>query len=145
MAGRGTPWWRMSASEKRAVGRGALVVALGVGRDGVERRDRGAGAGGDGGDEAAVVEVVVGGEHELDVLDAQSESVQAGLERRQRLVRARGRVEERERIAAQQPGVDRADVRQRDGDLDDVFHGVPNRLQVWQTTLRAPAGSAPPH
>ena len=44
----------------------------------------------------------------------------ACLERRERLVVARARVDQRQRVAAQQPGVDRADVRKRDRDRNEV-------------------------
>ena len=71
-----------------------------------------------------MVEVVVRHEDELDVLDPHAGAAQPGLERRERVVGVRAGVHQRQRVAAQQPGVDRADVRQRDWDLDDVFHGV---------------------
>ena len=60
------------------------------------------------------------GEHELDVLEAHAFAPQAVLQRRQRRVVARPGVHERQGLAAEEPGVDRADVRQRERD----GHGV---------------------
>jgi hypothetical protein len=58
-----------------------------------------------------VIEVVVGGNNLLDVLDAQAFPPQTVLERRERLVAARAGVDERDWVPAKQPDVDRLDVR----------------------------------
>ena len=60
-----------------AVRRDALVVALAVGGDGLERRDRGARAPRDRRGQARVVEVVVRDQHELDVLELEPRRAQA--------------------------------------------------------------------
>ena len=96
------------------VRRRPLVVVAAVGGRALERRDPGAGAARDRRSQARVVEMVVRDEHELDVLDAEADAGEARLERCQRLVLARARVDERHGVAAQQPGVHRADVRKRE-------------------------------
>ena len=53
----------------------------------------------DRGGEADVVEMVMRREQQLDVLDAQPFAAQAGLERRERVVVARPRVDQRDRVA----------------------------------------------
>ena len=75
-----------------------------------------------------MVEVVVRGEDELDVLDAQPLASQPGLERRQRGVVARAGVEQCEWVPAQEPGVHRADVYEREGDVDDLRHEVSSSM-----------------
>ena len=97
-----------------AVGLAALVVVRAVGGRALVGGDAGARARGDRRREAAVVEVVVRDQHELEVLEPHAGAAQAGLERGQRLVVARARVDQRQRVAPQQPGVDRADVRERE-------------------------------
>ena len=81
----------------------------------------------------------MGAQDELDVLDAHALSPQAGLERGQRLVVAWTGVDQRERVAPQQPGVDRADVRQGERDLDDGFHGFKSRIDFKYGTVDQPA------
>ena len=61
-------------------------------------------------------------QHELDVLHPQAGAREARLERAERLVVSRARVDERHGVAPQQPGVHRADVAERDGDTDGVLH-----------------------
>ena len=110
------------------VGLGALRVALAVVRRAIERGHRGARAGGDGRGEAGVVEVMMRQQDELHVLDPRAGAAQPRLERREGVVGVRAGVHQGQRVAAQQPGVDRSDVRQRDWDLDDVFHAVVRRM-----------------
>ncbi len=105
-----------------AVRRRALDVALTVVSRAVERRHLRPRPGDDRGDQSRVVEVVVGGDHELDVLDPQPFPAQAGLERAERLVAARAGVDQRERRATEQPDVDGLDVRQGSLDLNGVVH-----------------------
>lgn len=71
-----------------------------------------------------MIEVVVCGDHELDVLEANACPAQTGLERLERFVAARAGVDQRQRGAAQQPDVHRTDVRQGCLDLNDALHGV---------------------
>ena len=120
------------------VGLGARRVALAVGGGPVQGGDRGTRAGGDGRGQAGVVEMVMREHDELELLDPHARAPQAGLQRRQGICGVRTRVHQGQRVAAQQPGVHRPDVRQRDRDLDDVLHGlgILNRLQVWQTIAR---------
>ena len=100
---------------------------LGVGRAvrgrRIERRDPCAGPALDRRREPDVVVVVMGRDHELDVLDLHPAQSQASLERIERFVGARPRVDQRDGVAAQQPRVDRPDVRQRNGDCIDSGHG----------------------
>jgi hypothetical protein len=76
-----------------------------------------------------VVEVVVGDQDELDVLQADSGARQARFERRQRLVVARAGVDQRQRVAPQQPGVDRAHVGEGERDAEGGVHKL-SRIQV---------------
>ncbi len=69
-----------------------------------------------------MVVVVVRPDHELDVLDSQSAASQARLERIQRLIAARAGVDQGEGVSAQQPRVDRPDVRQREVDCVYLSH-----------------------
>ena len=111
------------------VGLATLLVVRAVRGSALVGSDPRARARGDRRREAAVVEVVVGDEHQLDVLQSHAGAAQAGLERGQRRVVARARVDQRERVADQQPGVDRADVRERERDADGGVHGL-SRVQV---------------
>jgi hypothetical protein len=62
--------------------------------------------------------MVVGEQHELEVLDRQAVSGELLLERGEGLVAARSRVHERQRLAPKQPEVDRAEDRDGEGELD---------------------------
>ena len=62
----------------------------------------------------------MGQQDELEVLDAHPLLTQAALQRRQSGVVARTGVHQRQRLALQQPGVDRADVGERERDGGDV-------------------------
>ena len=115
-----------------------VVVALRVVGHPVERGDDRAGAALDRRGEPDVVEVVVRGEDELDVLDAQPLASQPGLERRQRGVVARAGVDQRERVAAQEPGVHRADVRERERDVDDFRHEVSSSMSQNAQVAKRP-------
>ena len=66
-----------------------------------------------------VVVVVVRSDHELDVLDADPAQAQSALDRVERLVAARAGIDDGERLSAEQPRVDRADVRKWDLDCLD--------------------------
>ena len=76
----------------------------------------------DRGGETDVVEVMMRREQQLDVLHAQALTPQTGLERRQGALLARAGVDQRDRVAGQQPGVHGPDVRQRkrDGKIGDM-------------------------
>ena len=106
-----------------AVGLVARVVVASVRGRALVGRDARARAAGDRGGQAAVVEVVMRDQHQLDVLHAMPGGAQADLERRQRLVVARTGVDQRQRVTPQQPGVHRADVRQGQGDEKGRVHG----------------------
>ena len=101
---------------------GAVVVPLAVGGRPVERAHRGTRVPRDARREAAVVQVVMRDEDELQVLDARSRVLQAGPQRGVRLLAVGARVDQGQRLAPQQPRVDGLDVGQRDGDPDDVIH-----------------------
>ena len=75
-----------------------------------------------------VVEMVVGDEHELDVLQGVPERCQLLLERGEGLVVRGAGVDERQRLAGEQPDVDRAEVRHRHRDLRDFTHTGTERL-----------------
>ena len=114
------------------VGRGALAVALAVGGRGSSAATVAPERARDRGGQARVVEVVVRDQQdELEVLERAPASAQARLERGQRLVRARAGVDERQRVAAQQPCVDRADVRQRERGSGRC---LPSRVSVPEPT-----------
>jgi hypothetical protein len=72
-----------------------------------------------------VVEVVVGDQHEFQVLDTHAGCLQPLLEGGECFVAIRPGVDQRQRFPPQQPRVDRADVGQRHLDLDDVIHASP--------------------
>jgi hypothetical protein len=94
-----------------ALGGGLLVVANAPGRRRVERSDGRTGALLDRRGEAGMVEVVVREEQELDVLDREAVGRELALERCECLVAPRPRVDERERVALEQPDVDAAEKR----------------------------------
>ena len=77
----------------------------------------------------AVVEVVVGREHQLDVLQAQALASQAVLERGQGAVVARTGVDQRQGVPAQEPRVHGANVREGKLDVHDATHEL---TSVWQ-------------
>ena len=105
---------------ERPVALGLGGVALGVVRDAVEHGDGGTRAALDRRGEADVVEVVVGREHQLDVLQAQALASQAVLERGQGAVVAWTGVDQRQRVPAQEPGVHGADMREGKLDVHDA-------------------------
>ena len=86
------------------------------------RGDLGAGALFDRGRQAGVVEVMVRDQHELDVLDREAMIAELLLERLERLRGAWTGVDERQRLASQQPHVHAAQIKERKRDLDDVGH-----------------------
>ena len=101
---------------------GELVVALGVlgvrrqvGREQVERGDLGPRAPGQDVEQPEVVDVLVGDDEQLEVLDRVTVRVQLALELVQRLGRVRARVHERQRLVLDQVRVDPPD-RERRGD-----------------------------
>ena len=65
---------------------------------------------------------------ELDVLERVPCAAELLLERRERLVVRRAGVDERQRLAQEQPDVDRAEVRNRHRDLGDITHTRTERL-----------------
>ena len=100
----------------------------------VEHGDTRARAALDRGGEADVVEMMMRREHELDVLDPQPLAPQAGLERRLGARLARARVDQRDRVAGQQPRVHGPDVRQRKRDGNDGRHEVTSVWHIVRST-----------
>ena len=98
--------------------RGPLVVARAPRSRARRRRDPGARGRGDRAGEPGVIEVVVGQQHELDRLEGVPERLERRLERLERLGVGGPGVDERERVALEQPDVDGAEVGHRD--LDPV-------------------------
>ena len=76
----------------------------------------------DRGREPGVIEVMVRDQHKLDVLDPQAVPGQLRLERGERLVANGPGVDQRQRVAVQQPDVDRAEPRHRQGELRRLAH-----------------------
>ena len=72
--------------------------------------------------------MVMGDHDELDVLERVTVLGQLLLERRERLVVRRAGVDDRQRLAREQPDVDRAEVRHRHRDLRDLTHTRTERL-----------------
>jgi hypothetical protein len=104
------------------IGLTARLVVGAVCRGALVGRDPGPRTLGDRGREPAVVEVVVRDQDELDVLHADAGCHQTRFERGQRLVVAWAGVDQGQRVAAQQPGVDRPDVRERKRDAERGVH-----------------------
>jgi hypothetical protein len=97
-------------------------VARGVVGHPVEHGDPRPGAALDRRGQADVVEVVMRGQQQLEVLDPQARAAQPVLERRQGGIVARPGVDQRHGIAWQQPRVHGPDVRQRKGDGNHIRH-----------------------
>ena len=72
---------------------------------------------------ADVVRVLVREHEELDVLEAEAERREACLERRERLRRVRARVDQRQRLAPEDPDVDGPDGERRRED-DELAHAT---------------------
>ena len=111
-----------------------LVVPLGVvaevldeRREQVEGRHLGAGALGDDVHESEVVDVLVGDDHQLEVLDPMAERLELALELVERLAGVGPGVDQRERLALEQVGVDAADL-ERGGDAEDADPGIGDPL-----------------
>jgi hypothetical protein len=93
-----------------------LVVALGVVAEVLDERhqeveggDLGAGALGDDVDQPEMIDVLVGDDHELEIVDPVPERFQLPLELVERLPRVGAGVQQRQRLALQQIGVDSPD------------------------------------
>ena len=69
-----------------------------------------------------MVEVVVRDQDELDVLHRQREAAELLFERRERLVVVRPGVDQRERLAGEQPEVDRPEIGDRQHDRRRLGH-----------------------
>ena len=106
-----------------ALGARALVVGGTPVGDTAVSGDRRAGALRDRAREARVIEMVMREEKQLDVRQAATVRGETGLERLQRPVVGRTGIDERQRLAFQQPEVDRAEVRHRHRYLDNDAHG----------------------
>ena len=111
-----------------------LVVALGVvaevldeGDEQVKGRNLRARALGDDVDQPEVVDVLVGDDHQLDVLDPVAESLELAVELVQRLAGIGARVDQREGPALEQVGVDAADL-EGSGDPENPDAGVGDPL-----------------
>jgi hypothetical protein len=96
-----------------------------------------------------VIEVMVGDQDQLEVLDADARAAEPRLERREGTVPVGAGVDQRQRLAPEQPGIDRADVRQWDRYLNDVVDGsfpssragaTGESTSVWQTFARMARG-----
>ena len=115
---------RQQLLREPALAGGTIVVADAPVGGRVERRHPRARALPDRGRKAGVVEMVVGQEHELDVLDGEIERGELLLERGQGLVAARPGVDQRPRLALEQPHVDRPEV----GDGEEELGGFGHRV-----------------
>ena len=99
---------------------GVVGVALDVGREHVEGGDLGAGAAREHVEQPEVVDVLVGDDEQLEVLDRVPARGERPLELVQRLGRVGARVDERQRVVLDQVRVDAADrERRRDGEAVD--------------------------
>ena len=111
----------------------------------VERRDLGAGVVGDDVDQAEVVDVLVGEDHQLDVLDRVAELGELALELVERLARVGPGVDQRQRLVLDQVAVDAPDrERRRDRQAVDAGLGGPRqRLLGGHRGRSLTSGSAP--
>ena len=104
------------AHERDGVGVVRIHARVDVGHERGERRrpgDVGARAPSQLAGEADVVGVLVGQEDQLEVLDGEAERGEARVEPRLRLLHQRAGVDQRQRLAAQQPGTDVPDLERR--------------------------------
>ena len=126
-----------------------LVVALGVARRSSRRRGRptsmrrhlGAGAPGDDVHQAEVVDVLVGDDHQLDLLDPVPERLELVLELVERLARVRPGVDQGQRLVLDQVAVDPADLRTGSGSAASGSRR--RRSAARRRSSRSPAGRSP--
>ena len=101
---------RHQRAREAAFSGGPLLVLLRVVGQCIEHRHPGARAALNRRHQADVVEVVMGRDRQLDVLDTDTVLAQPALQGGERLVVTRPGVDQRQRVAAQEPCVDRANI-----------------------------------